>query len=261
VQKTFYSKSVHTPDADLPESRAEPVLVNGSGTAYLNDRFALYASYTEGLEESPVAPANATNRNVAAPALDTKQYDAGVRWTVTRDFKLIAGIFSVEKPYFDLDANNFYRELGTVEHRGVELSLAGSPLENLTLVAGTRYLDAQVSGPAVDAGLIGEEPVGKAKSYSMASLDYAIPGTRVSLDALLEAITGTKADTANTIDVGGRTVLHLGGRYRFTLFDKPATLRMQVNNVFDRFGWVVMGSGAYSYNAPRRFTVYIASDL
>jgi iron complex outermembrane recepter protein len=261
VQKTFYTKSVHTPDGDLPESRAEPVLVNASGTAYLNETFALYASYTEGLEESPVAPANARNRNVAAPALDTRQYDAGVRWTLTRDFKVIAGIFNVEKPYFDLDPSGFFRSLGTVEHRGVELSLAGSPIENLTLVAGTRFLDAQVSGPTVDAGLIGEEPVGKAKSYSMASLDYALAGTRVSLDAMLEVITSTKADTANTIDVGGRTVLHLGGRYRFNLFDKPATLRMQVHNVFNRFGWVVQGSGAYAYNAPRRLTVYVAADL
>lgn len=262
VQKTSYKKAVHTPaEGDLPESRAEPVLVNATGTVYLNERLALYASYTEGLEESPVAPPNARNRNVAAPALDTMQYDAGIRWTITRDFKLIAGVFNVEKPYFDLDPSGLFRELGTVEHRGVELSLAGSPITDLTVVAGTRILDAQVSGPIVDAGLIGAKPVGKARSYSMASIDYAIAGTRVSLDALLESISGTKGDTANTIDVGGRTVLHLGGRYRFTLFDKPATLRMQLNNVFDRFGWVVQGSGVYAYNAPRRFTVYVAADL
>ena len=261
VQKTSYSKSVHTPDGDLPKSRADPLLFNASGTALLSENLALYASYTEGLEESPVAPANARNRNVAAPALDTRQYDAGIRWTFGRDVNLIAGVFNVEKPYFDLDPDGFFRSLGSVEHRGVELSIAGSPLENLTVVAGTRFLDAEVTGPAVDAGLMGEEPVGKAKSYSMASVDYTVAGTGISLDAMFEVITSAKADTANTIDVGGRSVLHLGGRYRFNLFDRPATLRMQVHNVFNRFGWVVMGSGAYSYNAPRRLTLYVAADL
>jgi iron complex outermembrane recepter protein len=56
-------------------------------------------------------------------------------------------------------------------------------------------------------------------------------------------------------------VLHLGGRYRFKLFGKPATLRAQVNNVFDKYGWSAVSGGAYVYNAPRRFTMYVATDL
>ena len=50
----------------------------------------------------------------------TEQYDAGVRWSAFANMKLIAGIFNVEKPYFDLDAAGFFSELGAVEHRGVE---------------------------------------------------------------------------------------------------------------------------------------------
>ncbi len=126
VQKTFYRKSIETPQGMLPESRAEPVLVNATATVYANPRLAIYASYTEGLEESPVAPDNAINRNAAAPALDTEQFDAGVRWTVVGDMKLIAGVFRIEKPYFDLDRNQFFGSLGTVEHKGVEISLGES---------------------------------------------------------------------------------------------------------------------------------------
>src|SRR6185436_20940801 len=122
----------------LPESRAEPVLINATATVYASDSLAFYGSYTEGLEESPVAPDNAVNRNVAAPALETQQYDAGLRWAAFANMKLIAGVFNVEKPYFDLDAAGFYKELGTVEHRGVEVSLAGDPTEDLTVIVGTR---------------------------------------------------------------------------------------------------------------------------
>jgi iron complex outermembrane recepter protein len=261
VQKTFYSKSVETPAGELPKSRAEPTLISATGTVYVTERLAVYGSYTEGLEESPVAPNNALNRNEAAPALQTEQYDAGVRLGITSDLKLIAGVFNIEKPYFDVDPGRVFKSLGTVEHRGVELSLAGSPLKNLTVVAGTRYLDAEVSGPIVSAGIIGAEPVGIAKMYSIASFDYTLAGTGASVDAVIESITKTMANTANTVEVGGRSVVHLGGRYRFKLFTKPATLRVQMHNVFDRYGWIVVSGGAYVYNGPRRLTVYLATDL
>jgi iron complex outermembrane receptor protein len=261
LQKTAYSKSVDTPTAQLPESRAHPWLKYATATVNAAERLAFYASYTEGLEESPVAPNNAVNRNVAAPALETEQYDAGVRWDAFANMKLIAGIFNVEKPYFDLDGAGFFRELGTVEHRGVELSLAGDPRENLTVIVGTRWLDANVTGPAVDAGLIGDEPVGKARQYGLATADYRFAGTGASLDATLEAVTSAKANIANTIETPGRAVLHIGGRYRFTLFGKPATVRLLVQNVTDKYGWIAVSSGTYIYNAPRRFTVYVTADL
>jgi iron complex outermembrane receptor protein len=134
-------------------------------------------------------------------------------------------------------------------------------VKNVTLIAGTRFLDASVSGPTVDAGLIGAKPVGTARNYSIASVDYSLPRTRVSLDATMESISRQIADTANTVEVPGRMVLHLGGRYRFTLMGKPVTLRAHLSNIFDRYGWTVISGGAYVYNAPRRFDMYLAADL
>jgi outer membrane receptor protein involved in Fe transport len=54
--------------------------------------------------------------------------------------------------------------------------------------------------------------------------------------------------------VPARAVLHIGGRYRFKMFDKPVTLRLLVQNVTDEYGWRALSSGAYIDNAPRRFT-------
>ncbi len=261
LQKTSYSKSVETPTTLLPDSRAHPWLKYATATVNATERLALYASYTEGLEESPVAPANAANRNVAAPALETEQYDAGVRWAAFGDMKLIAGVFNIEKPYFDIDAAGFFSELGAVEHRGVEVSLAGDPLDNLTVIFGTRWLDAKVSGETVDAGLIGEKPVGTSRQYSLATADFRIAGTGASIDATVEHVTSQVANSANTIEVPARAVLHVGGRYRFKLFGKPATLRLLVQNVSDKYGWTALSSGVYVYNAPRRFTAYITADL
>jgi iron complex outermembrane receptor protein len=261
VQKTSYSKSVETPLGALPETDADPLLEYATATFHATPWLAVYGGYTEGLEESPVAPDNAVNRNVAAPALRTEQYDAGVRIALPAQLKLIAGVFNVEKPYFDLDPADRFTQLGTVQHRGVELSLAGTPLEGLTLVAGTRFLDASVSGQTLNAGVIGTKPVGTAKNYSIVSIDYTLSGTGVSLDTMFESISAQVANTSNTLEVPGRMVMHLGGRYRFELFGKPATLRAQVSNIFDRYGWSVVSGGAYVYNSPRRFSVNLAADL
>ncbi|HKU15244.1 MAG TPA: hypothetical protein VJQ52_12670 [Steroidobacteraceae bacterium] len=260
VQKTSYRKDVDTPAGALPESRAEPWLKYATATLEASERLAFYASYTEGLEESPVAPDNALNRNVAAPALETEQYDAGLRWATPGNLKLIAGVFNIRKPYFDLDSAGFFSELGSVEHRGVEVSLAGDPLDNLTVILGTRWLDATVSGPTVDAGLIGEKPVGSARQYSLATAEYRFAGSGASLDATVEHVTAQVANSANTIDVPARAVIHVGGRYRFKVFGKPATLRLLVQNITDKYGWAALSSGVYVYNAPRRFTAYITAD-
>jgi iron complex outermembrane receptor protein len=232
-----------------------------TATVYATERLAVYASYTEGLEESPIAPSNAVNRNVAPPALQTKQYDAGVRIGLLEHVKLIAGVFNVEKPYFDLDTAGVFRELGTVRHRGVELSVSGNPIERLTVVVGTRFLDAQVSGPLVDAGIIGDRPVASARNYSIANVDYAFADSGFSVDAAMESISRAVANTANTVEAPGRAVFHLGGRYKFKLMGKPATVRAQIGNIFDRYGWAVNRGGSYVYNQPRRFMMYLAMDL
>lgn len=261
LQKTSYTKSGDTPEGPLPESRAQPLLKNATATVYATERLAAYASYTQGLEESPIAPSNAANRNVAAPALETKQYDAGVRIGLLEHVKLIAGVFNVEKPYFDLDTAGFFRELGTVRHRGVELSVSGSPLERLTVVAGTRFLDGEASGPLVDAGIIGKRPIALVRNYSVASVDYAFADSGFSVDTVIESTSRAVANTANTVEVPGRVVFHVGGRYKFTLMGKPVTLRAQVGNIFDRYGWVAKPGGSYVYNRPRRFTIYFATDF
>jgi iron complex outermembrane receptor protein len=201
------------------------------------------------------------NRNVAAPALMTSQYDAGVRYTLSESAKLVVGVFDVKKPYFDLDATGLFRELGDVRHRGVEISVVGTPIEHLTLVAGSRFLDAKVSGPLVNIGSIGATPVSAFRNHAAGSANYDIGATGFSVDAAFESVSRQMANTQNTVQVPSRAVVHIGGRYRFAAFGKPMTLRAQLSNIFDRYGWSVIGGGAYVYNAPRRFSMYLAADL
>lgn len=261
LQKTDYSKATDTPTGALPTSNDSPWLYNATAAAYLSDKLVVYGGYTRGLEESPQPPDIAVNRSEAPPAIRTEQVDAGIRWAIRPNLRLVAGVFDVSKPYYDLDPANVFAKLGTVRHRGVELSIAGQILPGLTMVAGNIFLDGEVSGEQVELGLIGRKPVALTERYTIMSLDYRIPNSPFSIDAFAESTGDRVANQENTFVVPPRAVLALGGRYRFKIGDKSATLRAQVGNIFNNYGFGVGGGGLFVYNLPRRFSINLAADL
>ena len=262
IQKTDYQKSVTTPDGALPTSRDKPVLYNASGAINLAKSVTLYAGVAHGLEESDVAPSIAVNRNQAPPAIRTSQVDGGVRWALAPHVSLVADVFQIRKPYYGLDDNRVFRNLGTISHRGVEVSLAGSPLTGLSVVAGAVGLDAAVSGEQVDAGTVGKRPVGSTPTIFIGSVDYRLPQLKaLSFDANVERDGRRVATVDDQLYLPSRTYLSAGMRYRFKVASKPAVLRLQASNLTDVFSWGIVGSGALQPQSPRQFLARLTTDI
>ena len=258
VQKTRYTKRV----SGLPETKDSPILFSATGAIYVTPSLALYAGYTTGLEESSVAPDEALNRYEAPPAIRTTQKEAGVRWAISKGVTAVVGVFDIEKPYFNLDPAKNFRQLGSVRHRGIELSIAGEIAPGLNLVAGNVFLDAIVSGEEVNRGAIGRRPIGATKRHTIVSLDYRLPWFQpLSLDAAFEGTSDRTANAINTLVVPTRAVVSLGARYRFKIDRTPVLIRAQVANVTNTFGWNVFGSGIFVPNGSRRFSLSVAADI
>ena len=261
VQRTFYEKAVVRPSGALPVSQSNPWLFNGTLSILASDDLVFYAGYTKGLEESPVAPDIAVNRGEAPPAIITEQMDAGFRYAISPALRLVAGLFDVRKPYFALDPSRVFRQLGEVRNRGIEVSLAGQITPRLSIVLGAVFLDATVSGDAVDLGLIGRRPIGSIGRTITGALNWDLPWVQgLSVDLAYESASDRIANAANTFVIPARYVASLGGRYRFDLFDKPATLRAQIATVNNVYGWANFGEGFY-YNLPRRFQASLTVDM
>jgi iron complex outermembrane recepter protein len=261
IQRTFYEKSVVRPSGALPVSESSPWLFNGTLSVRAGSDLVFYAGYSKGLEESPVAPEIAVNRGEAPPAILTEQMDAGFRYNLSPDLRLVAGVFDVRKPYFALDPARVFRQLGQVRNRGVEVSLAGQITPRLSLVLGAVFLDSTVSGDAVDLGLIGRRPVGTIGRTVNGAVNWNLPWVEgLSLDLLLESASDRIANAANTFVIPARYIYSLGGRYRFELLDKPATFRAQVATVNNVYGYANFGEGFY-YNLPRRFQMSLTVDM
>ncbi len=261
VQRTFYEKATILPSGALPLSESSPWLFNGTLSILAGSDLVFYGGYTKGLEESPVAPQIAVNRDEAPPAIITEQMDAGFRLNLSKSLRLVAGLFDVRKPYFALDPGLVFRELGVVRNRGIEVSLAGQVTPRLSVVLGGVFLDATVSGDQVDLGLIGRRPVGSIGRTVTGALNWSLPWVEgLSADLAFESTSERVANAANTLVVPARYTYSLGGRYRFDLLGKPATFRAQLATVNNDYGYLVFGEGFY-YNPPRRFQMSLTVDI
>lgn len=261
IQRSDYEKAVTVPDGVLPVSRARPWLFNAAAAFEITPSIALYGGMTRGLEESDVAPETALNRDEAPPAIRTRQFDGGLRWRLG-GMTLIAGAFDIRKPYYGLDTANVFRRLGSVNHRGAEVSLSGSPAEGLMLVAGGMLLDARIAGSEVAAGTIGRRPIGTPSRTLAANVDYRPPAfPSLSVDVALQHAGRRYADAANDVRVPSRTLVDVGIRYRFRIAKLPSVLRLQATNLFDVYGWDVEGNNAFAYIQSRRLTARLVIDM
>ena len=261
VQKTDYRKTINPPDGPSIVTRAKPWLWNATLAVNLLRGVVAYGGYTRGLEDSGVAPEIAVNRSEAPPALLTSQKDIGLRYAFG-SMRLVVGGFEVEKPYFNVDPGLVFRDLGTVRHRGLEISLAGEPVTGLNIVAGAVLMKPRVSGPAVDLGLIGPKPVGQAETLITGYADYRLPfAPAFSVNLGINHLGKRPGSADNQLTVPGRTIVDVGGRYRFRLARSPATLHLQVSNLFNDYAWDVFDFGGFKRTRPRSVQADLSVDF
>ena len=262
LQYSKYQKRIDLPTGGVQATDARPLLYYATLAANLGERLVVYAGVANGLEESGIAPGNAANRNEALPAIRTRQFDAGLRYVITPAIKLVAGVFDISKPYFNLDANNRFDVLGDVINRGMEVSVAGAATRDLSIVAGAVLLWPRVTGAAVTAGRIGDRPVGAISQRLEVSADWRpslLPG--VSLDTKIAWRSAETATVSNAVAIPARANVDIGGRYRFKLARNRALLRVQLTNVFDVRGYELRGAGAYGPIPGRLLQAYVTVDF
>ena len=262
IQRESYDQQVNSPA--LPEARLtdHPIRAYGTAAVTLTDRVTAYTGYTQGLEDSGVVPSSAANRGTILPDARTWQADTGVRVLLTPQLKLIAGVFEIEKPYFNFDTNNVDRELGRQRATGLELSLSGEVIQNLNVVAGVLVGEVKISGPNLSAEGVGSIAVGQPRVQSIVNLDYKIskwPG--LSADIGIFHFGEAPASVDNETQNPALTALFLGGRYRFTILGAPATLRVQVQNLTNTYYWNMGYSPGFSQYQPRSYFGYLTADF
>ena len=155
-----------------------------------------------------------------------------------------------------------YRRIGTTRSRGAEFSVSGNLTKRLNVVAGGYFLQPRVTRDPTALGNIGPRPVGLPGHLLNVNVNWRTPLIDgLSLDGALSQRASVPSTTDNLVALPPRAQLNLGGRYRFKLTGKNATLRLQVDNVFDNRAFNIAGPGVYGANAGRFLTGYLAIDV
>lgn len=262
VQKAFYRRTVDQFGPTLTDTRTNPWLYNATLAVQGTEALTFYGSYTRGLEDSGVAPESAANPGEALAASLTKQIDGGLRYRLSPRMTLVAGVFQVDKPFFTRDTANVFTQIGSLTHRGIEVSFSGRPIEGLTVVSGAVLLQARVKGEAVTQGLVAEVSPGQTPVVLKLNVNYGPAAWRgFSLNGQVNFEGAHYANRLNTFKIPSATEIDLGVRYNFKVEDVSASLRFDVRNVTNTFGWTVSGaSGLFSPLAPRVYVARLAAE-
>ena len=262
IQTTSYKKDIIFEGGNIAKQNTKLFLPYFSAQYNLNKKWSAFVGYTEGLEESGSAPYYANNGGEVLPALQTKQYDTGLKYKPNSKFTAIFGLFHVEKPYLELDKNNYYSELGNEIHEGFEFSLNATPFESLTIVAGGTIMNPKITGTENFDTITGSRPYGLSKDVFSFYADYSPPNLKkISFNASINYWSNAPANAANSLWLDGSGAVDIGMKYKFDLGKNKAMLRLDVFNLFDTYWWNLSGSGRYSYNDPRRIRVAFVADF
>ena len=263
AQEDNYRKVVEVPGQPRTEVADDPIRIYGNSALVLNRDLSLYAGYTQGLEDSGIAPSVASNGGAVLPASRTWQADSGVRYTVTPRLKIIAGVFELEKPYFNLDTRGLDRALGLQQAKGAEFSVAGQPVNNLDINAGLLVGKVRILGPNLATEGVGSVAVGQPRLQYSANANFRIPGWPfLSLDLSAIHFGCAPATVDNSLYSPAVTELNLGGRLKFTILGKNSSLRLQIQNLPNTYRWTnVFTPGLFEWAGPRTVFAYITTDM
>ena len=242
IQTASYNPDTQAQTSNYDESRWTPSI----GIVYQpNVDWSFYGNYIESLAPGKTAPqtnnsAPVTNAGQALNPYVSEQTEIGVKY----DNGLIGSslaIYRTDAARDYIDASNTLISAGKNRHQGVELTVFGSPSENMRLNAGVSYLSAKQKDTG-DAALDGNKVIGLPTLQSNVNLEYdvaALEGLTLTGDIIH---TGARyADNANTLKVDGYTTLDLGARYKTVLAGQDVTLKGMVTNVTGEDYWQSVG--------------------
>jgi len=242
IQTASYDPDTQDQTANYDESRWTPSV----GIVYQPSLdWSVYGNYIESLAPGARAPLENGGNPVTNAGQDlapyvSEQTEVGVKYDNGRIGSSLA-IFRTDVARAYTDNTNTFTANGENRHQGVELTVFGSPSENMRLNAGVSYLSAKQKDTG-NAALDGNKVIGLPTLQSNVNLEYdvaALEGLTLTGDIIH---TGPRyADNANTLKVDGYTTLDLGARYKTVLAGQDVTLKGMVTNVTGEDYWQSVG--------------------
>jgi iron complex outermembrane receptor protein len=208
-----------------------------------NADISFYLSYTEGAGEGSVAVigSGALNEGQSLGPQESEQLEAGIKYRVGSATYTVS-IFEIEKMLeYHNHINNYFVQDGIQSHQGIEFNVNGEVTTDLSVVASFTSMHAELTNLKGEPALNGNRPANVPKFQANLFFDYRL--------AMLEGLNANlgifyvgerQQNVQNTLSVPDYTRVDAGLRYQLNSIN--TTLRLKVENVFDKEYWLSAGA-------------------
>lgn len=210
---------------------------------------SFYANYVEGLSKGDsVTDTTATNFGEVFAPYKTKQKELGVKWNAGTFTNTLA-LFEIEKPMLVTEGSTTqptYADGGEKRVRGVEWNTFGEIAQGVRVLGGVTY--TQGTQVKTSYGRYnGNTAVGAPRWQVNTGVEWDTPWVPgLTLTGRVQATSRQYADSANNIEIPGWGQVDLGARYATKVNGRDVVLRLNVNNVFNKYYY----AGIFSDTTP-----------
>ena len=205
------------------------------------ERTHVYASYAKGLSDGGQAPWYANNAFSTLAPLHSTQYELGLKqqWQA---LLFTAAVFDLKQDNQYTNANYDYVAEGEQHNLGFELGLQGRLAQNLDMTSTLALIRSRLTG--IDVTEYQGHQTQNVPTVRFAShLSYSLPQVEgLRLLAGMQYSSSKYANKAGTVKVPSFTVFDVGSAYNFRAYGYENTLRLNVDNLFNKKYWRDAGS-------------------
>lgn len=210
----------------------------------------VYASYAKGLSDGGQAPWFATgnpDKGITGNAFATlapvhsTQYELGIKqqW---QDVLFTAALFDLKQDNQYTNADNYYVSEGQQHNIGLELGVQGRLGRNLDMTSSLALTRSRLKDLTV-AEYQGHQTQNIPAVRFAGYLSYQLPHVEgLRLLAGMQYSSSKYAEKTGTVKVSGYTVFNAGTAYNFRAYGYDNTLRLNVDNLFNKKYWRDVGS-------------------
>jgi iron complex outermembrane receptor protein len=233
------------------------------------DNMSLYGSYAETLTLGTTAPFWTSNAGTTLAPSVARQLEAGVKYDATPDLALTAALFRIRRAYEYQQpdgAGSFnYVQQGRQTNTGIELGANGKLTPRLQLGASAAITRARASGTGT-ATYDDQQAVNVPRLRATAYADYAVPGVD-GLNVMGSWLySSSKPVTRDgSVSLPAVHIFNTGARYQLRMGGHSATLRLNIDNLFDKRYWKdagqYLGDSYVHLGAPRTARLSLQYDF
>ncbi|MET3434962.1 iron complex outermembrane receptor protein [Herbaspirillum seropedicae] len=231
---------------------------------------SLYGSYAETLSLGSSAPFWVSNFPVTLPPSVARQLEAGAKYELSPDLALTAAVFRTRKAYEYQKPDNStagftYVQQGQQTNTGVELGANGKLTPRLAIGAAATVLRARASDTGT-ASFDDQQVVNVPRLRTAVYADYAVPGMEgVNVMGSWNYSASKPATRDGSVNLPAVHVFNAGLRYQLRVNGHAATLRANIDNLFDKRYWKdagqYLGDGYVHLGAPRTARLSLQYDF